>query len=89
MPAKFIPLGDRILVHNLEQGMIIEGVLIPDSAKADMLISVIVAIGDSVSGLNLGDRVGHGPWAGKEMQIDGIPFRVLRFEEIDGKVVAE
>jgi len=110
MPAKFIPLGDRILVAVIDQEKMLEGVLLPDSSKDDMQVGVVMAVGEGVpcTGpvlppktdrieflryapiiLQVGDKIMFGPWAGKDIQIEGIPFRVLRFEEIDGKVVTD
>jgi chaperonin GroES len=86
MAVKFIPIGDRVLVHVIDQQNILEGVLLPDSAREDAQLGLVVAVGDSKLYAE-GDKVLFGPWAGKEIQLDGTPFRVLREGEIDGKIV--
>lgn len=86
MAAKFIPLGDRILVSVIAQDKMLEGVLLPDSSKEDMQVAVVIAVGE-VKSVSIGDHIAVGPWAGKDIQIEGIPFRVVREEEIDGKIV--
>lgn len=86
MGARFIPSGDRVLVSVIEQERMLEGVLLPDSAKEDMQAGLVVAVGESK--FKPGDRVLFGPWAGKHIQLEGVPFRVMREGEIDGKVVS-
>jgi chaperonin GroES len=87
MGARFIPRGDRVLVSVRDQESIVEGVLLPDSAcDKDMQVGVVVAKGDKAS-YGEGDLIMFGRWAGKEIQLQGIPFRVMMEGEIDGKVV--
>lgn len=86
MAAKFVPCGDRVLVSVREQERLIEGVLMPDAAKEDMQAGVIVSVGSSQEFAE-GDLVLFGPWAGKNIQLEGIPFRVMQCGEIDGKIV--
>lgn len=86
MAAKFMPCGDRILISVRDQERILEGVLLPDSSKEDMQAGVVMAVGSSQE-LHEGDMVFFGPWAGKSIQIEGIPFRVMREGEIDGRVI--
>lgn len=86
MAVKFMPCGDRILISVRDQERILEGVLLPDSSKEDMQAGVVMAVGSSQE-LHEGDMVFFGPWAGKSIQIEGIPFRVMREGEIDGRVI--
>jgi chaperonin GroES len=89
MAARFIPAGDRYLVSVVDQARMLEGVLLPDSTKEDMQAGIIMAVGRTAQEFKKGARVLFGPWAGKEIQMEGVPFRVMREEEIDGKVVYE
>lgn len=86
MGAKFLPCGDRVLISVKDQERILEGVLLPDSSKEDMQAGMVMAVGSSQE-LHEGDMVFFGPWAGKSIQIEGIPFRVMREGEIDGRVI--
>lgn len=86
MAVKFLPCGDHVLVTVIDQERIIEGISMPDSSKEDMQAGVIVAVGQSQE-FQEGDKVLFGPWAGKNIQLEGIPFRVMRAGEIDGKIV--
>lgn len=86
--AKFIPQGDRYLVSVIDQERMLEGVLLPDSAKEDIQIAIVVSVGNGMK-FTIGDRVMVGPWAGKNISIEGVPFRVVREEEIDGKIIYE
>ena|SRR5271155_4006149 len=98
MAAKFIPAGDRYLVTVLDQEKMLDGLHLPDSSKDDMKAGIVAATAPTIflegtttriSGprYQVGDQVLFGPWAGKEIQLEGVPFRILREEEIDGKVV--
>jgi co-chaperonin GroES (HSP10) len=86
MGSKFFPVGDRVLVKDIDQEHSIDGVLMPDSAKQPAKIGIVVAVGDSKVYAE-GDCVMHGAWAGKELLLDGEPFLVLREGEIDGKII--
>ena len=86
MAAKFLPCGDRVLVSVREQERLIEGVLLPDSAKEDMQVGIIVSVGEKTI-FKEGELVLFGPWAGKNIQLEGIPFRVMLEGEIDGKII--
>jgi co-chaperonin GroES (HSP10) len=87
MGVEFFPASDRYLVAVIDQEHMLEGVLLPDSAKKDMLAGKILAAGPQTVEYTKADFVLFGPWAGKEIQLEGVPFRLLREEEIDGKVV--
>lgn len=85
--SKFVPGTDRILITVVEQDKMLEGVFLPDSSKDDMQAGVILATGPLVSEFyRETDRVLFGPHAGMPIQIEGIPFRVMREGEIIGKL---
>lgn len=86
MAAKFEPNSDQVMVCIIEKEKVIDGVFIPDSSKDDMLAGIIMAVGASTSWAQEGDQVLFGPWAGKPIQIEGVPFRVMHEEEIIGRL---
>lgn len=88
MAAKFKPSDGRVLVSVIDQERMIEGIELPDSAKEDAQVGKVIAVGESQGQqYDEGDIVLFGPWAGKNIQLEGIPFRVMREGEIDGKVI--
>jgi chaperonin GroES len=88
MAAKFKPCDGRLLISVIDQERILEGVLMPDSSKEDAQVGKVIAVGESQGQeFTEGDIVLFGPWAGKNIQLEGIPFRVMREGEIDGKVI--
>lgn len=88
MTVKFKPCDGRVLISIIDQEHILEGVLLPDSSKEDAQIGKVIAVGDGQSQeFSEGDLVLFGPWAGKNIQLEGIPFRVMREGEIDGRVI--
>jgi chaperonin GroES len=87
MSAKFKPCDGRLLISVIDQERILEGVLMPDSSKEDAQVGKVIAVGESQGQeFTEGDIVLFGPWAGKNIQLEGIPFRVMREGEIDGKI---
>ena len=84
--SKFVPGSDRVLVTVVEQDKMLDGILLPDSSKEDMQAGVVLAIGPKVTEWKEKDQVVFGPHAGMNIQIEGVPFRVMREGEIMGKV---
>ncbi len=86
------PLRDRVLVQQAEvvsasQG----GILVPDNAQERPDEGVVCAVGDgrvlengSVVPLvvKIGDRVLYGKFAGADVNIEGLDYKILREDEI-------
>jgi len=96
--SKFVPGSDRVLITVVEQDKMLDGILLPDSSKEDMQAGVILAIGPpsnwflrilsrfvQITFYKEKDQVLFGPHAGMNIQIEGVPFRVMREGEIMGK----
>jgi co-chaperonin GroES (HSP10) len=83
---KFVPGFDRVLVTVVEQDKMLDGILLPEFSKDDMQAGVVMAVGLDVKQWKEQDRVLFGPHAGMNIQIEGVPFRVMREGEIMGKV---
>jgi chaperonin GroES len=82
------PLGDRILVKPLEQEEATKsGIILPDTAEKERKAQgQIVAIGqgEKILKLNLkvGDKVLYGKYAGDEVEVEKVEYKILRDEEI-------
>lgn len=92
---KFIPLFDRVMIHELTGQRQIEGVILPDATlQPGERAGIVIAVGEGyVSDLTgeirplrvkPGDKVLFGPWSGREIQIGDEPFMVMREQEITG-----
>lgn len=84
--SKFIPGTGRLLVKVIEQDKILDGIILPDSSKDDMLAGVVLSVGPEVTQWQTEDRILFGPWAGMQVQIEGVPLRVLKDGEVIGKL---
>ena len=93
---KFRPLHDRVLVKRGDGlTMTKGGIYIPETAKEKPIEAVVVALGNgkimpdgslSPIGINIGDVVLFGTFAGTEIKVDDVPYLLLKEEEILGVV---
>jgi chaperonin GroES len=85
----FCPLADRIMVLPLEgASMTPSGIIIPDTAKEAPVRGQIVRLGtglaDKTFQVKVGDEVGYSKYAGSEIKVDGIEYKVLRETDVIG-----
>lgn len=92
---KITPMYDRVLVIPLEGKREIGGFSIPDAARQDYKIGLVLSVGEGyvsetgeVRPLRLAkdDKVMFGPFCGTPVQIDGNELLVLREGEIALKI---
>lgn len=81
------PLGDRVLVKILEtEEKTASGIVLPESAKEKKAEGEVVAIGNGsdVQELNLsqGDVVLFGRYAGDDVELEGIEYKILKDDEV-------
>ena len=86
------PIGDRVLVKpaNTEE-VTKSGIVLPDTAekeKKEQGLVVAVGDGEKVKKLHLkdGDKVLFGKYAGDEVEIDKIQYRILKEDEVLAKI---
>lgn len=88
----FQPLADRILVKPVvTEDKTKSGIYIPETAKEQRAEGEIIAIGTGLKdgkkyefSVKKGDRVVYSKYAGDEIKIDKIEYKVMREEEILG-----
>ena len=90
------PLGDRVLVHPLEQEEVKKGgIIIPDTAKEKPQEGKVVAVGTGKRDENgklipfevkKGDRVLISKYGGTEIKIDGKDYLIMREDDILGVI---
>lgn len=81
------PLGDRVLVEILEtEEKTASGIVLPESAKEKKAEGKVVAIGNGgdVQELNLseGDIVLFGRYAGDDVELEGVEYKILKDDEV-------
>ena len=90
---KFIPFGDRVLVRPRTTPEKKGGVLTPGVQKDKPMEGEVIVAGPDMpidpDQLHPGDIVAYRQYAGREIKLDGEEFRLLRFEELDGRIEEE
>ncbi len=85
---KLRPLGDRIVVTPLAEAETTKsGIILPDTVdKEKKAEGRVVAIGEGskIGTLNLkvGDRVLFGKYAGEEVKVDEVEYKILSDEDV-------
>ena len=94
MPINMQPLGDRVLVHPLDEQEVKKGgIIIPDTAKEKPTEGEVVALGTGkiddegkkiAFTVKMGDRVLISKYGGTEVKIDGESYLIMREDDILG-----
>lgn len=94
MAVKIKPLGDRVLVHPIEEKETKKGgIIIPDTAKEKPQEGKVMAVGPGKTtedgkvlplGVKKGDKVIFGKYAGTEIKLDGEEYMLMREDDILG-----
>lgn len=78
------PATDHVLAVDSPQDTNIDGIILPDNVKQlNMLAGSVVFVGPETHHTHPADMVLYGPYAGKEIVIDGMKFRLLREGQIE------
>jgi chaperonin GroES len=90
------PIQDRVLVRRVqEEEKTKGGIIIPDAAKEKPIEGEVIAVGSGKVldngkvvpvGVQTGDRILFGKYAGTEVKVDGVEHLILREDEILGVV---
>jgi chaperonin GroES len=88
------PLHDRIVVKRIEEKeTVLNGIIIPDSAKEKPQEGEVVAVGNGkrlddgkIAPMELvaGDRILFGKYSGSEIKVDGVEYMIMREDEVLG-----
>jgi chaperonin GroES len=80
---KIKPLGIRVLVEQIAaETKTASGLIIPDSAKEKPLQAKVVAIGNDVDQIKIGETVVYGKFIGTELNFEGKDYLILEQSEI-------
>jgi chaperonin GroES len=82
------PAGDHILVADIARETTIDGIVLPDNMREqEMIFGLVIFTGPAVSpATKVQDRVLYGPYAGKNIVVDGVQFRIVREGQIEGYI---
>jgi chaperonin GroES len=83
----FQPLANRVLVEREEEVTTTKsGIIIPDNAKEKPLQGKVLAVGPDAEeeGINVGDTVVFGKYAGNEIVLDNSDYLILNSDDILG-----
>lgn len=81
----FQPLGNRVLVERVEDAQTTaSGIIIPDNAKEKPSQGKIVAVGDDVEAISVGDTVVFGKYSGNDITLDGTDYLIMDADDIFG-----
>jgi len=83
----FQPLANRVLVEREEEvTTTASGIIIPDNAKEKPLQGKVLAVGPDAKeeGINEGDVVVFGKYAGNEITLEGKEYLILNSDDILG-----
>ena len=93
---KLNPLDDRVVIEVLEaEEKTAGGIVLPDTAKEKPQRGKVTAVGPgrllkngsrATLGLRVGDQVLFGKYAGTEVTVNEVDFKILRESEILAKV---
>jgi chaperonin GroES len=97
MAVKIKPLGDRVLVHPMEEDEVRKsGIIIPDTAKEKPVEGSVVAVGPGKTqddgkivpiSVKVGDKVIYGKYAGTELKYDDEDYLLLREDDLLGIIL--
>ncbi len=85
---KLKPLGNRVVVQSLtEEETTKSGIILPETVdKEKKAEGKILAIGDGEKitklGLKVGDKVLFGKYAGEEVKLDDVEYKILSDEDV-------
>jgi len=81
----FKPLGERVLVERTEvENKTASGIIIPDNAKEKPQTAKVVAIGDKVEDVRVGDTIMFEQYRGAELKLEGEEYLILNIENVIG-----
>jgi co-chaperonin GroES (HSP10) len=81
----FDPATDHVLVAELPRETVIDGIIMPDNEKQqEMVYGTVVFSGPKALDTHPEDLIAYGPYAGKNIVVNGMQFRLLREGQIEG-----
>ena len=88
MPKTFLEPGtDHVLVVDKDRSQTIDGITLPDNVKQqEMVFGYVVAVGPDCKRAKDKDTICYGPYAGKNVVLEGCEFRIILEGQIEAWV---
>ena len=84
----FKPLGNRVLIKQTEEeNKTGSGIILVDSSKEKPKTGKALAIGKNVEGVNVGDMIVFGKFAGTDIYLDGDQYLIINGDDIQGVIL--
>ncbi len=81
--TKIIPLGKRVLVTLiLPKESIVKGIIIPGKNESYHETAQIIAVGDGIEDLNVGDMILLNKFKGQMFKVDDIEYIMINLEDV-------
>jgi chaperonin GroES len=81
------PASDYLLVVDSPRETTIDGISLPDNIKQqEMVFGTVIFVGPEALKTQPEDRICYGPYAGKNVVLDGIEFRIIRQGQIEAYI---
>lgn len=81
------PANDHLLIADSPRETTLDGIELPGNIRQqEMCFGTVIFVGPQATATHPEDQVCYGPYAGKNVIIDGIEFRLLREGQIEGYI---
>lgn len=83
MGTPITPLADRVVaVRETAETKTASGLYLPESSQEKSSIAKVVAVGPSVSGVKVGDKIIYKEYSTTEVTVDKTAYLIVREEDI-------
>lgn len=90
MAKKLVPAGEFVLVLDASRDTVISGIEMPSNVRQqEMVFGTIAVVGEDATKRKAGEVICYGPYAGKNVVLEGVEFRLLHVKQIEGVVREE
>ena len=87
MGAPIQPRGEYVLVQQEKAATkTASGLYLPEGAKEKPKTAKVLAIGNDVKDIKVGDRVVYGGYSNEDIKIDGEEYILVKLENVYGKI---
>lgn len=87
MSVPLVPVADYIVVEQEKaQTRTASGLYLPEKSAEKPKIAKVLAVGEAVRGVKVGDRVVYGGYSNTEVKIDSTEYILVKEENVFAKV---
>lgn len=87
MSSPIMPLGDRVVaVKEQAKTKTASGILLPENAKEQPIMAEVIAIGEKVKNIKMGDKIVYSEYRATDLKINGKDYLIIKLEDILGTI---